>query len=94
MGAPKGNRNAANAKLWNAAIHRALDEKSRVDGKAALDALAMKLIRKCEEGDLSALKEFGDRIEGKPAQALIHTGNENNPVAIKEILLTPFDNES
>jgi len=68
-GAPFGNKNAANAKLWNAAIHRALDEKSRVDGKAALDALAMELIKKCQDGDLSALKEFGDRMDGKAHQS-------------------------
>ena len=56
-GGQPGNSNGANAKLWNAAIHRALDEKSRVDGKQALDALAMELIKKCQDGDLSALKE-------------------------------------
>jgi len=69
-GGQPGNNNAANAKLWNAAIHRALDQKTRKEGKDALDVLAMKLIDKCEEGDLSALKEFGDSIEGKSVQQI------------------------
>ena len=82
-GGQLGNTNAANAKLWNAAIHRALDAKTKLDGKEALDALALKLIEKCEEGDMSALKEFGDRIEGKPAQALTLLGDEDFPLVTK-----------
>lgn len=81
-GAPLGNRNAANAKLWNAAIHRALAEKSRVDGKAALDSLASELIKKCEAGDLSALIEFGNRIDGKSPQALNLGDPDGNPLEL------------
>jgi len=91
VGAPKGNKNAANAKLWNAAIHRALDQKTRLEGKEALDTLAMELIKKCEEGDLSALKEFGDRIEGKSAQSINVGGQADNPLkTINEVLITPL----
>ena len=69
-GAPQGNQNAAKAKVWTAAIQRALAERSRLSQKEALDALAEKLLAKCEEGDLTALKELGDRLEGKAAQTL------------------------
>ena len=34
-----------------------------------------------------------DRGFGKPAQELIHSGDEERPVAIKEILLTPLTND-
>lgn len=80
MGAPVGNNNAAKAKVWTAAINRALAEKSRLDQKEAIDQLAHALIAKALEGDLGALKEFGDRMEGKPAQALTLGGDADNPI--------------
>ena len=69
MGAPVGNQNAANSKKWKAAIERALAERSRVAQKEALDMLAEKLLLKCDDGDLQALKELGDRIDGKSMQS-------------------------
>jgi hypothetical protein len=79
MAAPVGNRNAAKAKVWSAAIHRALDRRVSERG-VGIDDLADKLIDLCLDGDLSALKEFGDRIEGKPAQAVTVAGDPDNPV--------------
>ena len=71
-GAPKGNQNAAKSKVWTNAIHRAMDKwtESRFEGKQAMDQLAEKLIEAAYNGDLSALKELGDRLEGKPAQSV------------------------
>lgn len=80
MGAPTGNSNAAKAKVWTAAIERALANRSRLDQKDALDSLAEKLLAKCDEADLGALKELGDRLEGKPAQSLTLGGDSQNPV--------------
>lgn len=70
MGAPIGNQNAANAKRWAAAIERALIKRGRGDALIALDDLAEKLLSLCEQADLSALKEFGDRMDGKPHQSI------------------------
>jgi len=84
VGAPKGNNNAAKAKMWSAAINRALDARTRKEGKDALDALAEELLKKCEEGDLPALKELGDRIEGKSAQSVTIGGDEENPLYVAE----------
>jgi hypothetical protein len=76
MAAPKGNQNAAKAKIWHAAIMRALDrrDQSRADGIKEIDALADKLIGLVAQGDLPALKEFGDRLDGKPGQQLEMSG--------------------
>lgn len=73
MAAPVGNQNAARAKVWRAAIERALERRtqSRTDGIKEIDALADKLLTLVAAGDLPALKEFGDRIDGKPAQAIV-----------------------
>jgi len=84
VGAPKGNTNATKGRPWRDAIDRALKirEKSRVDGKKALDELAEQLLVKAEEGDMQALKELGDRIEGKSAQSVIISGDEDNPLQL------------
>ena len=62
---------------------RALDQKTKKEGKDALDALAHKLIEKVEEGEISAIREFGDRIDGKAAQAMILQGDEEKPVQVE-----------
>jgi hypothetical protein len=52
---------------------RALDrrDQSRTDGIREIDALADKLLSLVATGDLPALKEFGDRMDGKQAQAIV-----------------------
>jgi len=76
-GAKLGNQNARGnlkPRIWQDAIRRALArrEKGKPD---RLNRLADALLDKCEEKDVAALKEFGDRIEGKSVQALDLTGS-------------------
>ena len=78
-GAPKGNNNAGKNKVWSLAIERAV--KKRFGKKETLDALeelALKLLENCEKGDLPALKELGDRLEGKPTQTIQGTGENGS----------------
>jgi hypothetical protein len=77
MGAPVGNKNATKNKPWADAINRALLAE---DGKK-LRALADKLIDRALEGDVTALKEVGDRVDGKPAQAI--TGADGGDLVVK-----------
>lgn len=88
MAAPLGNQNAAKAKVWRAAIEAALERRtqSRVDGKKEIDALAEKLLDLVSAGDLPALKEFGDRMDGKPAQAVIGGDDDDPPVKMKGVV--------
>jgi len=90
-GAPIGNRNAAKAKIWSAAITRALDRRQPADQRIkAIDELADKLLDQCFGGDLAALKELGDRLEGKPAQAI--SGDPDNPIrTLSEIVIRAID---
>ena len=90
MAAPVGNRNAAKAKVWSAAIQRALDRRASERGKA-IDDLADKLLDLCAEGDLQALKELGDRLEGKPAVAIVGGGEDDNPISFREIVIRAID---
>lgn len=87
MGAPLGNQNAAKAKVWHAAIMRALERRKPADERVqAIDELADKLIELVAEGDLAALKEFGDRLDGKPAQSVTVAGDEDAPLAVKALV--------
>lgn len=70
MPAPIGNQNAAKGKLWHGAIVRALRKRSKSEALEELDNIAEKLIAACNEGDLTALKELGDRLDGKPSQTI------------------------
>lgn len=67
-GGQPGNQNATKSKPWIRAIERALAKRSKVDQLEALDDLAEKLLANCEKGDMAALRELGDRLDGKPHQ--------------------------
>ena len=66
-GAPKGNQNAVKGKMWSDALRKEI-----VQGEH-LPKLIQALILKALEGDMSALKEIGDRLEGKPVQSIEQT---------------------
>lgn len=65
-GAPKGNNNAGKNKPWSDALRKALLQS---DGKR-LRKIAEALLTRAEEGDVAALKELGDRVEGRVLQQI------------------------
>lgn len=76
-GAQKGNQNAKKEnRLWADAIRIAI-----VSGKK-LRPLAEKLIAKAEEGDMAAMREIGDRLDGKPTQAISGPYGGDIPVSV------------
>ena len=70
MAAAPGNQYAAKERVWTAAINKALEKRSALGRMEALADLAEKLLEQCSEGNLVALKELGDRLEGKPTQTI------------------------
>lgn len=70
MPAPKGNKNAARGTQWRDAVRKAVLR----DGK--LEALAQALVARGLEGDMAALREIGDRLDGKVRQAELESGEE------------------
>lgn len=83
MGAPIGNRNATRGRTWTHAVERALERRTGNGRLKAIDALAEKLLDACYAGDLDALKELGNRLEGKPAQVIM--GPNEGPVQIQQV---------
>lgn len=82
MAAAPGNQYAAKAKQWQMAIERALDKRGASDRRKALDDLAERLLSACDAGEGWALKELGDRLDGKPAQALAVSGADGGPLRL------------
>lgn len=92
VGAPKGNKNAKKAKIWTAAIERALEKRSK-ESFQELDRCAEALIDQCLKGDMTALKELGDRLEGKPA-VTVASDPENPFVMVTKITIAPLNDGS
>ena len=69
-GSPLGNKNAGSRpRIWSDAIRKAVLRRGK-DKFKRLDKLADALLDECESGDVAALREFGDRIEGRVVQAI------------------------
>lgn len=64
------------SKPFREALDRAL--KAAGDDKASLEAVASALVGKAMMGDVPAIKELADRMDGKVAQAIIG-GEEEDP---------------
>ena len=78
-GAPIGNQNARKEnRLWGETIRRAVAQ----NDSQKLRNLADKLIELAAAGDVSALREVGDRLDGKPAQQVALTGADDGPLKI------------
>jgi hypothetical protein len=54
-------------------MREAEDDEGKI--RKRLNIIADNLCKLAMAGDMQAIKEVGDRIDGKPAQALQHTGD-------------------
>lgn len=86
MSAPIGNQNAKNAKIWQQAIKRALARASGENVDSGLDKGADALVRSFIAGEQWAVKEVGDRLDGKPAQALIGGDEDDPPLKVRGVV--------
>ena len=73
----KGNTNSSrNNRLWADTLKRALIQ---ADGNK-IRAIADALIEKAASGDVSAIRELGDRVDGKPTQQIDQTTEHSGEV--------------
>lgn len=79
--ARSGNKNA---NIWFNAIQRAIKRREEKDPQA-LEKLADVLLNKASDGDMQAIKELGDRLDGKAVQANTISGPDGEaiPVGLK-----------
>lgn len=72
-------------KLWAQAVRMAAlreMEDPNTPGKKIkrLNIIADNLVRMAAEGDIQAIKEVGERLDGKSPQGLIHGNDPENPL--------------
>lgn len=80
MAAPKGNKNStAEKRIWGKIVRKLAVQ----EDYARLHKVAHKLFDKAAEGDMSAIKELGDRLDGRAVQEI--GGDSDNPVTIRVV---------
>ena len=85
MGAPKGNQNRWKGMEWTDQLRWALanyeDSPSAIERGQALRTIAVNVVKSAIGGDWRAIEEIGNRLEGKPAQAVQVAGDsEGGPI--------------
>lgn len=73
-------------KLWSDAVRRAVLRSDKGSKTRRLEQLADKLVALGIEGEVAAIKEIGDRIDGRPMQLQTHEGNPDNPIIQKVVV--------
>lgn len=84
------------AKLFTQSLLVAL-KKTDADNVEAVQRIADKLVALAESGDVQAIKEIADRVDGKPPQAIVGD-NESDPVSlihrIERVIVHPSNPDS
>lgn len=79
MGAPFGNSNAKKEnRIFGDELRKAIAQDERKRIRMGIE----RLLDKVSEGDLPAMKELADRTDGKPAQGVTISGDEDSPLLI------------
>jgi len=92
VGAPVGNTNSnKNNRIWANTIRKlAIQEDYK-----RIHAIAEKLFENAQEGDLGAIKEIGDRLDGKSIATQEITGADGKdlPIGIGITFVKPDDSQ-
>ena len=91
MAAPKDNKGSKSDKLITDALRVAMQREAKLDGKPSkrLYVMADKVAIAAMNCEQWAVKEVWDRLEGKPHQAIEHSGtieHENVTDTLAEVL--------
>lgn len=83
-GAPVGNDNPGKNKPWGDALRKALIQYKSKDVKAgeAMAKVAERVVELALAGEKDAWQEIGNRLDGKPVQAIDATVDANVTVEI------------
>lgn len=76
MAAPSGNSNAKKGKEWFDALRKECVQRK------ALGDIAKVVVDKALAGEVWAIQEIGNRMDGKPAQSVALSGDQDNPVSV------------
>jgi len=82
MGRPVGS---TKPKIMSEAIILALNREADEGEGKRVNALAEKLVKLALAGDMAAIKEVNDRVDGKPPQAHIGGDEDDPPIKITRV---------
>lgn len=82
MAAAKGNQYAAKGRRFASVIAKRIDELN------AWEKLADALVNKAMEGDMQALKEIGDRIDGKSKESIDLSSEDGSMTPPAKVVIT------
>lgn len=76
-------------KIWADAVRRAVKRRLEdEEGKPQkLERLADKIVEAGLAGDIQAMREIGDRLDGKPSQSIDHSSEDGTMTPPNEIIL-------
>lgn len=84
---PRRNTDGAPKKEWTwAGVLKRIAEEEQAEGNELKELMGKALIDECLKGNVAALKEFGDRIDGKAQQAVDVTSNGESIVSVDSII--------
>lgn len=67
-------------------------------GKTYLDKLARKHVVQALDGDVALIRDIADRLDGKPAQAIVGGDDDDNPIniiaRIERVIIDPQNSNS
>lgn len=99
IGGQIGNKNNAKGKDWQDALRKAMiqyeDKDAGIKRGQALHKIATKVVQQALDGDPVAWQEIGNRLDGKPAQALQLSTDDDKPLfqAIKMVIVANNPNQ-
>src|SRR5215831_5043583 len=77
---PRNPRGQQRDKIYREALRLELADMSEGIDLKKLREIARVHIEKAAAGDMQAIKELADRLDGKPAQMLEHSGPDSEPI--------------
>jgi hypothetical protein len=96
-GNPKGSRGKAADKMVRDAMRIVANETDTVSGKKKLRAAADAIMEKAIKGDVPAFNTIADRLDGKPAQAIVGDSDQDAIQVlqrIERIIVDPANKDS
>jgi hypothetical protein len=78
MARPRGSKDE---QPWTAALRRALAKRETKTGRQYLDRVADACVKAAMGGDVIAMREIGDRLDGKAVQRAELSGKDGAPLA-------------
>jgi len=91
---PRNPRGQQRDKIYREALRLELADMSEGVDLKKLRQIARAHIEKAASGDMQAIKDLADRLDGRPAQVLEHSGPDSEPIAkivheIVHVTVTP-----